>query len=297
MVQPESNVRTEASDDLRWYLLQKKNHEIKVRHAFEIFREAGIEPILIKGLAAARNYPEPAMRTSGDIDLSVALSDYPAATEILRSNEVKKLNVDLHRELKWLDSVPWIDLFENSRLIELDGVRIRVLRPEDHLRVLCVHWLTDGGAHRAKLWDIYYAVNNRSVDFDWSRCLDIVSEIRRGWVICTIGLAHKYFGLPIDDLPFMDDAKKIPAWIERCVEREWKSDVRLTSPEIFFRDPKNLLRQVRKRFPPNPIQASIEMERAFDDRSRIPVQISNTLRKLIPSAHRIARAAFGKSKS
>src|SRR5258708_35044389 len=43
--------------------------EIEIADAFNIFREHGIEPLLIKGWSAARPYPEPGLRPYGDIDL------------------------------------------------------------------------------------------------------------------------------------------------------------------------------------------------------------------------------------
>ena len=177
-----------------------------------------------------------------------------------RGPEASHYNIDLHKGLRQLDSLDWTDLFEHSLLLDVDGSMVRVLCEEDHLRVLSTHWLIDGGSYKDKLWDIYYAVENRSGDFDWDRCLNVVSATRRKWVICTIALAHQYLGLSVDDLPFTDELKTIPKWITGCVEREWKRADRLEPILTSTHDKGLLIRQIARRIPPNPIRATIEAE-------------------------------------
>jgi hypothetical protein len=245
----------------KWTLLQARVHEANVIAAFKEFRKAGIEPILIKGWAAARNYPPDAIRSTTDIDLAVAPKEYGAAIELTKRPEVGHLVPDIHEGLRYLDTVEWNDLFDNSILADLDRYPVRILCAEDHLRVLCIHWLVDGGRFKDKLWDIYYAVSNRPPDFDWKRCLDVVSNNRRTAIICAVGLAHKYLGLPIEDLPFADEAKRIPGWVTKCIEREWKRKG-LLEPVLVaaHQGTRPLLEQIRRRLPPNPIRATIEAE-------------------------------------
>ena len=196
-------------------MLQTAIESSSIRSAFELFRSNGVEPVLIKGWAAGRFYPKGTSRPTSDVDLAVAAADFANADRLARSSKTGGLVIDLHRELRHLDTCSWQDLFANSHLVDLDGEQIRVLRPEDHLRVLAVHWLTDGGWFRDRLWDIYYAIENRPADFDWGRCLDSVSPIRRRWIICVIGLTHKYFGLDIDDLPFAEEARDLPTLVNQ----------------------------------------------------------------------------------
>ena len=193
--------QTQINDEARWNILQRKAQEVRVARAFCLLRSNGIEPVLIKGFAAGRNYPESVIRLSIDTDLAVAAADFQRAYEIAVSSDAEGLAIDLHRELRHLDTLAWDDLFENSELFEIDGGTVRLLRPEDHLRVLCVHWLNDGGTDRGRLWDIYYAVENRPADFDWGRFLDVVSRRRRRWLICAVGLAHRFLGLDISETP------------------------------------------------------------------------------------------------
>lgn len=273
-------------DTLRWQRLANRRAELNIVQAFRVFRKHRIEPILIKGWAANRFYPEDNPRFFSDIDLAVSTNDYNPAYGLIQSPEGNSLGVDLHRELRYLDTLAWDKLFARSELVDLDGVAIRIPCAEDHLRILCVHWLNDGAEYRERLWDIYYAVSNRPASFDWAKCLDCVSKTRRRWIIVSIGLAHLYLELPIDELPFADEARAIPDWIIRCVEREWKTDVRLRPLQVFIYRPARLLEQIRKRIPPNPIQATIDMEGEFDNRTRVFYQIGSVLKRIGPSLRR-----------
>lgn len=258
--------------------------------AFKGLREQGIEPVLIKGWAAARNYPADVPRFSGDIDLAVADEDFDCARSLVEDKKSGVLGVDLHQQLRHLDTVDWKILLENSETIAVDGEAIRILAAEDHLRVMCVHWLTDGGESRDRLWDIFYAVQNRPESFDWDRCLGVVGPNRRGWIIATVGLAHKYLGLEIDDLPFADEARRLPTWLTRSIERSWNEGVRLRPLHTALDDMRTLLTQIRKRIPPNPIQATIDCEGAFDDGSRVGYQIRDVFIRLWPSIPRVVPA-------
>ena len=275
-------------DEARWNLLYKKAQGARALRAFELFRAKGIEPILIKGLAAGRFYPEAKARPATDMDLAVSAADYDAGTAIAVSAAPEGLAIDLHRELRHFDTVGWDDLFANSRLLPVDGGEVRVLRPEDHLRVLCVHWLTNRGEDRERLWDIYYAVANRPADFDWDRFLNVVSPHRRRWMVCTIGLAHRFLGLELEDTPIGDEARDLPAWLVEAVTREWASEVKLEPLELVIRDRRKLLQQLRKRLRPNPIWATVQMEGSFDARTRVFYQVGNFVRRMIPSYRRVS---------
>jgi hypothetical protein len=194
--------------------------------------------------------------------------------------------VDLHRGLRHLDTLEWRDLFENTKLLKIEETNVRILKPEDHLRVLCVHWLNDGAAYREKLWDIYYAVENRQLDFDWQRCLDSVDQKRRKWIVCAIGLAHRYLGLELKDTPIAAEAKEIPDWIIKTVESEWADNNKLKRLQDCLSDRKEFFIQIKKRFPPNPIQATIDMNGDFDNKTRLFYQIGDIFLRTKPSIKR-----------
>lgn len=275
------------SGDLRWFSLQNKVHEARIGEAFTLFRKNGIEPILIKGWAIARLYPESHLRTYTDIDLGVPSAEYEKARTLLEDEAAKKLNIDLHNEFRHLDNVPWSTLFADTEVVPLDGVDIRILSPEDHLRILSVHWLTDAGADKDRLFDIRYAVENRPAGFEWEKCLDRAGPVRRSWVTCAIGLAHKYSGLSLDGLSFSGEARNIPRWLISSIEKEWKLGVPLRGLYDSLHDRGLFIKQLRKRIPPNAVYSTIECEGEFDNSSRAPYQLRSLVKRALPAIGRI----------
>jgi hypothetical protein len=257
-----------TKNEERWLILRARMIEENVVAAFEHLRAHGIEPVLIKGWAAARWYPQKYRRIFADIDLAVAPELFEKTVGLLNDEKSRSLNIDLHRGLRHLDTAPWPDLYKNSRLVRLDRTDVRILSPEDHLRVLCVHWLNDGGSDKDKLLDIYYAVKNRPEDFSWERCLGAVAPNRRDWIFITIGLTRKYFDLDVSDLPFAAKTERLPAWIVQTIENEWTSGVRLKPIWTVSGSRSEFWQQIKKRFPPNPLQSTVEMDGVFDGRSR-----------------------------
>ena len=245
-----------------------------------------IEFLLIKGLAVDFYYPSNKFRNYVDFDLCFDPHKLDKKFEQEIEIEIRNYNVDIHCGLRHLDSLNWDDIYKESILLELDNCSFRILKPEDHLRVVCTHWLTDGAAYRRRLWDIYYLVKNRPADFDWERCLNVVSPKRRKWIVYTIGLAHRYLGLNLDDTPIAEEAKNLPAWLIKTVESEWESEVKLRPLETCFHDRKLLFQQILKRIPPNQIQATIDSEGDFDKNHRAYYQIQNVFTRLAASIKR-----------
>lgn len=261
-------------------------YEKKLQDIWKYFQENKLNPILIKGWAAAINYPKPYNRRLGDYDLAINPLEFERASSLQKKLQTGE--VDLHNGLRQHDKVDWNDLFANSILVKCGEKDVRILRPEDHLRVLCVHWLVDGGREKEKLWDIFYAVKNRPASFDWDRCLGIISEKRRKWIIYTIGLTHKYLGLSIDDLPVASEAKKLPRWLIKAVEKEWNNPVEFKYLESCLGSREEFFKQLGRRLPPNPIQATVNMEGDFDSSTRIFYQIGDLFVRLTPSIRRVS---------
>ena len=281
-------MRTDGDkNEYYWKILQMQVQEKRIEQVFEVFNRQRIDALLIKGWAAARNYPKPFERLSVDIDLAVRPEDFAAGEALLAERKIT--GVDLHEGLRHLDTLVWEKLYADREELKIGDATVKILRAEDHLRILCVHWLGDGGVDKERLRDVYYAVKNRRADFDWSRCLDAAGERRRKWIACTIGLTEKYLGLDIKDTPLEDEAGRLPRWIIETVEKEWKRNIRLKPLHTCLRDGEKLREQIRLRIPPNPIQATIEMEGDFDKRTRIVYQMGSVLKRVKPSLQRIGQ--------
>lgn len=282
----------QLDDSRRWHVLQDRRQQLITARAVDLFRSHNIEPIVIKGVAAARYYPEGAYRISVDVDLAVSDHDYAKANEILQTAATKGLVIDLHRELRHLDTAPWDRLVANSVQLRLPEGDVRVLLPEDDLRVLAVHWLTDGGIYRDRLWDIFYLIDRRRPDFDWEGCLDAVEPHRRRWIECAAGVAAKYLGLDLTGTPLDGAADRLPGWLVRTVDREWSAEVKHVPLEAAMGDRRMLFAQLLQRLRPNPIYATVDCEGSFDARTRVFYQARNGVRRVMPSYRRV-RAVLG----
>lgn len=284
------NAERPSKADEQWTLLYAKKLEAETVQAIRYFRTHGVEPILVKGCAVARYYPAGRPRFFSDIDLSVSESHFELADSLRGSEEGLRYAIDLHRELRGLDTRPWQDIFNDCQDLSLDGYEIRIPSDEDHLRIIATHWLLDGGENQQKLWDIFFAVQRRPETFDWDKCLSVVSSERRTWVISAIGAAHRYLGLEIDDLPFADEAKALPKWFIRTLEAEWRSGIARLPLTSTLRSPRKFFLQLRKRLPPNPIRATIESEGNMFSGSPAARQFKLIGRRARPSISKVMRA-------
>lgn len=277
------------NEEEKFRIINYKVYEQRISNVWKALQTEPAETLLIKGWAAAQNYPQPYLRDIGDIDVAVKPEQYDEILE--RAKETVEV-IDFHIGLRKLDLLDWEILYKNSRLMMCADAEIRIPSVEDHLRILIVHWLADGGYNKNKLWDIYYAVENRPNDFDWKYFLDGNGKTRRKWFVVAIGLVGKYFGLNLENTPIAEEAKNIPDWIIKTVEKEWEDDVKFNYLHNNLTSGRQFIAQLRKRIPPNPIQSTVNMEGEFDNRPRIIYQIGDMIYRLPPSIKRVSRAVL-----
>lgn len=278
----------------KFKIIQHKVHEHRIAQVWKKFEAAGFKPLLIKGWVTARKYPKPFERTFVDFDLVFSPQEFKSALNFKENNSFEYL-IDLHNGVRHLDSLSFEDLYQRAEIVEFGEVKVKIPCEEDHLRIICVHWLNDGGEYKDKLWDLYYAIENRKNDFDWEKCLSVVDEKRRRWIVCAIGVAHKYLELDLKNTPIENEAKKIPKWLINTLEKEWRLNTPLKPIQHLLSDRKELWIQIKKRFPPNPIQATIEVNGHFDKYPRIIYQGLDIFKRLLPSIKRLKLQYFTRS--
>lgn len=278
-----------ALTESAWIRLSNIADERRMSKLFADPAISSLHPILIKGWSVARFYDDGSDRVSSDIDILFSEVQSPDVIDLIR-NADPTAAVDVHCGLRHLDKLSFDELFARSYEVELNGVPVRVLADEDNLRITAVHWLTDGGVNKDKLWDIYYLVKNRKADFDWNRCLESGGPIRKTWVLAAIATARDHLALDISDLPDEVRVFRLPDWYQRTLEREWQLGIypRFILANILTR-PKLLAQQLRRKFPPNPIASTVLTETPIDDTSRVPAQVKSFAKKLGPFARGLGR--------
>jgi hypothetical protein len=236
----------------------------------------------MKGWSVARLYPEPGLRHYSDLDLCVAPREYRSARKALRALGPLGSYVDLHSSLGRNDKLRWEELYARSELVELDGLPVRVLGAEDHLRLLCLHWLRHGAWGPLGLCDIAAALAARPATFDWQRSLGSDKK-RADWMVCALGLAHHLLRAEIDETPVANRARNLPGWLLPAVLEQWQTcvnpnyrDLALAEIQPFFGAPKRLYAHLASRWR-HPIRATIEVRGSFNNWPRGPYQFAALL--------------------
>lgn len=284
----ESDLKTTPCGELlhqgyRLQALQTPMNEDRIVRALRLLRGAGVEPILVKGWAAARFYPHPTLRAYGDIDLVVRPEDNARSREVLNRDESGTWWLDLHKGLSELDDRPLDGLFERSHIVTLNDVEIRVLSPEDHLALLAIHLVKHGAWRPSWLCDIALLLESTSDDFNWDLCLG-KSRRHVNWILSAIGLAHSLLGARLTDAVIANRAGQVPSWMVRSVLKEWEAPFASNQPPMchhapmvtYLGNPRGLLQDLKNRWP-NPILATVSVNGSFNGWPRLPYQLGNCL--------------------
>lgn len=191
------------------------------------FQKLGLHPVLLKGQAAARLYPEPALRECGDIDIyfnepgewQYAVRELEKSGLTVRMSadaschyEEEGIVVELHRKMidicnpfkqKWLKDLEPQFCFDN---VEIGGCRVATPSPELNMLLMSSHIMKHAFGRGIGLRQICdAALNALKLDTPGSVLRGLVKDagIFR-WNRLLGSFLVGYIGLPKDRLPYAD---------------------------------------------------------------------------------------------
>ncbi len=244
-------------------------HERELASVVHALNTSGIRSILLKGWSVGRLYPESGLRPCGDIDLWVDPTQQARAEEVVRRVASGRLPVDLeHDQFRRFETRSFADFYACSETAYLGSAPVQVLRREEQIRILCLHFLKHGGWRPIWLCDIAVLLDRGNEAFNWQLCLG--NDPRRArWIGSTIALARDLLAARIPDGAPPSVTSSPPKWFKRTVLQEW-SDPRpprvaalaALLPALRLR-PWQINAVMRGRWR-NSIQATVDCDGAFD---------------------------------
>ena len=195
-----------------------------------LFREAGIDPVLLKGQGIALNYPEPMLRECGDIDLYVGQEQYESACALIKGQEstqqieenklhltvkYNKAVVEIHRvsaslrnrkQNEYYQSIADKGLGENLCSVVIDGAPINTPADSFNAFYLFYHFLhhaIEGGIGLRQICDWALFLHSRAGRLDTSVIEQACGRlgISKCWQLYA-SIAVDYLGLPAAEMPF-----------------------------------------------------------------------------------------------
>jgi hypothetical protein len=251
--------------------------------AFQRFRAAGVEPLVAKGWAAARLYPEDGLRRYEDVDVYVHPSDFARAQAVKLELAGEGCVIDLHRGVPQLADYGHEAVMSRSRLVALGSERVRVMGEADHLRLLALHLLGHGAWRPLWLCDVGVAMEGRSEAFDWDVVLGGTAR-RAEWCGATILLAARLLGASLTDVPESITRRLLPGWLSTSVLRQWGRMAPDTPQGArvpmwqFLHRPRGIVHALAMRWP-NPVEATVGVGGPFNALPRWPFQIGDCIRR------------------
>ncbi|MDY3120512.1 nucleotidyltransferase family protein [Porphyromonas somerae] len=202
---------------------------------YKELKALNIHPILVKGHANAALYPNPLLRTVGDIDLYFQnKSDFEKVIEMMsrrgykihsetknskllhKAVQMDTFLLECHGQLLYLPMTTKNRVFEEyysellkdaeKKSILIDGVPVQVLPAELQLIHTFLHFFGDflyGGANFKRLLDWYFVVSKYGQAIDQDRLSRLLKEMKLKYQVGLFGeLLNRWFELPAESIPW-----------------------------------------------------------------------------------------------
>ncbi len=230
----------EVTDPYAWEIVYRtaSTHIATNRTIVELetlFHKNDINPVLLKGQGVARNYPEPMLRESGDIDLYVGEEMYDKACALVDSLEsVSRLEeesltdkhyqikmngvyVEIHRAAETIDNKKQNEYYQNLAKIGLSRDLVPIIisetpvdTPADSFNAFYLfhHFVIHsvfGGIGLRQICDWVLFLHSRAGKLDTSVTDNALTffKLHRVWRLYA-SIAVDYLGLPANEMPFYE---------------------------------------------------------------------------------------------
>lgn len=227
----------EAADRHRAALSSCVHLEVVLQRAARALGRAGVQFRVLKGPAHARlDYPDPAMRTFGDIDLLVRAADYPAALRALQAGGFTRTlppvhptfdrewtkgatlesddgwELDVHRTLaagRFGLTIDLDELLSTGQPFRVGDVELTALTPAARLVHACYHVTLGGNLRWVSHRDIAQLVLDPALDL--TEPVDLARHWR-GEAVLAAGLVQAWEALGLTcDHPLLEWARALRA--------------------------------------------------------------------------------------
>lgn len=237
-VMPEELEKEYRAVTLSWISKQVRNTEIFLE-TYRKLTEMGIEPLVFKGIVCRDTYTLPDWRVSSDEDIYIERNAYmhfhecmkqlgfKAADPNFRSEHEtiyyrKELQIEGHWELFPRENRLWEkmnalteEMVKRADYLEIEGTRILVLEPTDHMIYLLFHAMkhfTLAGVGIRQICDIVQL--NKKYDIDWNRVASVMdSQGGARFAAAILDACYRLFSMrvpegwePIDSTDLIEDA-------------------------------------------------------------------------------------------
>ena len=227
---------------IRWGLsvqrFEDRNRQQReaLRELINTFRENQIEVLLLKGLGLAENYPLPAHRECGDLDIYL-FGDYEKGNQIIESLVIKVGRVHAKHSYFFFKGIPVenhisfldVDLTQTDKNLEvhlhrilkeqgyetimIDDITVRIPTPDFTSLFLVRHNITHflaSGLVLRHFCDMALFFSNNAWRINFESFRKIILEEQQFILFSSfIQLAHIYLGMQDTPLPFPDKCETI----------------------------------------------------------------------------------------
>lgn len=219
----------------------------QISYIISVFKQASLNPIIIKGLAISRFYQYPEYRFMEDLDLFIYPSEWEDAKKILSINGyvqeddddyhpmhvkfVKRghIPIELHSHLihsgylgerateEWYQHI-WL----NKNSLSWEGIEFNALCPSDELINQIIHFaahFTYYGTRLKHLYEMALIIKSNESNLDWMYIAETLKTMEfyefGNLLFCVI---KKFFGINIPELYYTMDKKTVEKFMSNFLD-------------------------------------------------------------------------------